>query len=155
MGDLGVRGARSSGRRDRPRGADHEPQDPSRHGRGADLANHRFTVRLYLTAGDGQPVDLGEGPIEAATHIEVGRPPGLEVGTPLDATLALNAGALPLAPGSYVLELQMDEVVRARTPFRVRTQHDAQSPARAETGLESPVIATDRRGLKPRPRMAA
>jgi hypothetical protein len=86
-----------------------------------DQANHRFDVRVYLTDAEGQQVDLGEGPIEARTAVEVGRPPGLDPGTPLDATLALNAGALPLEPGRYIWQLEMDQRILGRAPFRVRS----------------------------------
>jgi hypothetical protein len=87
-----------------------------------DMANQRFKVRVYLTTHEGDPVDLGGGPVEAATEIELGRPAGLERGTPLDATFAITAGALPLEPGTYVWMLDIDGTPRARTLFQLHTQ---------------------------------
>jgi hypothetical protein len=84
-------------------------------------ANHRFEIRVALVDSEGSPVDLGEGPIEALTELEVGRPPGVKPGSPLDATLALTAGALPLEAGAYVWVLEADGTERARAPFVLRS----------------------------------
>jgi hypothetical protein len=72
---------------------------------------HRFVLAL-LTA-DGQPVTVPgpQGPqaIEVQGGLEVGRPAGLTPGTPLDSTLAINFGPLPVPPGGrYVWRLSID-----------------------------------------------
>src|SRR5919199_1725985 len=71
-----------------------------------DQANHRFTFVLELVDADGTPVELpgaepdGDGgPVRVEGELEVGRPPGLRPGTPIDAVLAINFGPLPLPPG--------------------------------------------------------
>jgi len=71
---------------------------------------------------DGQAVDLGQGPIAATGNLEVGRPPGLRRGTPLDSVLALNFAGLELRPGGYVWQLSINGETKARTPFRVLSQ---------------------------------
>jgi hypothetical protein len=81
-----------------------------------DQANEKFEIVARLTNEDGEPV---EGAPEARGQLEVGRPPGLKRGTPLDSTLALNFTGLSLAPGGYVWELRVNDEVKARTPFRV------------------------------------
>jgi hypothetical protein len=70
-----------------------------------DRANERLSVRVELLDADGKPVKLGgpEGdePIAAEAELEVGRPPGVDRGSPLNAAFALNVGPLPLSPGRY------------------------------------------------------
>jgi hypothetical protein len=84
-----------------------------------DRANQQFRMRAALVTDDGEDVDLGGGPVAAEGELEVGRPPGLRPGTPLDSTLALNFAGLALAPGGYVWQLEVDGHVLARAPFRV------------------------------------
>src|SRR3972149_2492159 len=60
-------------------------------------------LRLALGPGDGEPVLLPEPdgeprPVDVAAKFEVGRPPGLRPGTPLDYVMALNIAAMPLPP---------------------------------------------------------
>lgn len=82
-------------------------------------ANRQIPLRVSLLTADGAPVDLGAGPIEQATQFELGRPTGLERGTPLDAMIAINAGILPLDAGRYVWRVEIDGEVKARAPFRI------------------------------------
>lgn len=84
-----------------------------------DMANRQIPVRVVLVTSDGQPVDLGGGPIQAETIIEVGRPPGLEQGTPLDAMIAINLGGISLQAGRYVWELSVEGESAARASFQV------------------------------------
>jgi hypothetical protein len=84
-----------------------------------DRANEQFHMRAALVTDDGQAVELGAGPVAADGQLEVGRPPGLRPGTPLDSTLALNFAGLELAPGGYVWQLEVNGAVLARAPFRV------------------------------------
>jgi hypothetical protein len=83
------------------------------------MANQKIELDTRLLTAAGEPVDLGDGPVQARATIEVGRPPGVEPGTSLDTPLALNTGLLPLAPGSYVWHVEAGGDVLARAPFRV------------------------------------
>jgi len=69
-----------------------------------DQANARHTFELSLLDADGNPVVVttpqGEQPVQINGEFEVGRPPGLIPGTPIDMTMAANIGPLPLAGGS-------------------------------------------------------
>lgn len=85
---------------------------------------HQFVARL-VTA-DGEQVttpnpDGDEEPIEVKVEgtFETGRPPGLELGTELDAPFVLPFNGLALPAGSYVWELEIDGTVEARATFRV------------------------------------
>jgi len=84
-----------------------------------DQSNQPFDVHLHLITAEGAPVDQGEGPVEARARMEVGRPPGIRRGAPLVSVLVLNIGALALPAGSYVWELDIDNVEYAREPFDV------------------------------------
>jgi hypothetical protein len=68
-------------------------------------ANVRHGLRLALFDEDERPVVIptqtGEQPFEFHIPFEVGRPAGLQAGTPLDVTLAINMGPFPLQPGSW------------------------------------------------------
>jgi len=87
-----------------------------------DQANEPLDLNAALVTEDGQAVDLGQGPIAATGNLEVGRPPGLRRGTPLDSVLALNFAGLELRPGGYVWQLSINGETKARTPFRVLSQ---------------------------------
>lgn len=82
-----------------------------------DEANKRHSLELALLNSDGQPVtvptpigdQLGDQPVVLRGDFEVGRPPGLKPGTPLDMALALNIGPLPLkADSRYVWRCSID-----------------------------------------------
>lgn len=92
-----------------------------------DRANEALPLKLELVDADGRPAALGEGPdgsqqrIEFTTTIEVGRPPGLTPGTPIDASFMVNVAPLPLPPGRYTWRLELaDDVVS--TSFQVVAQ---------------------------------
>jgi hypothetical protein len=80
-----------------------------------DQANKRHHVVLELKDEDGEPVVLPASngdpkPVRVDADLEVGRPPGLAAGTPLDAPMAVNIGALPLIPGKrYTWELSIND----------------------------------------------
>lgn len=83
-----------------------------------DQANtpHSFTVELL--DADGVPVSFaGEDGEEQAVafggDFEVGRPPGLKPGTPLDFPVAINFTPLPLEPGRYQWRLTIDGTSQA------------------------------------------
>src|SRR5215210_6399036 len=79
-------------------------------------ANYRHRVRATLMTEDGEPVDLGEGPIVAEGDFEVGRPAGISPGTALDAAFVLKFNGLPLQVGGYVWELYINDELEARAP---------------------------------------
>ena len=66
-----------------------------------DQANKKHSFKLALLDSDGRPVSLPEGkPVIVEGEFEVGRPPGLKAGSPLDVVVALNIQRGPLAPDS-------------------------------------------------------
>ena len=78
-----------------------------------DEANRRHDLRVELLDSDGHPVRLGaaeEGQrFVIESNFEVGRPPGLRPGTPIDLGLAINVGPVPLPPGGrYEWRLSID-----------------------------------------------
>lgn len=87
-----------------------------------DHTNRPIAIRTTLLNEDGQPVAFPTGQLGAEGEIEIGRPPGWKPGTPLDAPFVMDVGGVSLGPGGYVWELEVDGVVRARTPFRVLSQ---------------------------------
>ncbi|HXG77703.1 MAG TPA: hypothetical protein VNJ53_14140 [Gaiellaceae bacterium] len=97
-----------------------------------DQANtpHHFSVELL--DADGQPVTVEteegeEQPVAFGGDFEVGRPPGLKPGTPLDFPVAVNSSPLPLPPGRYEWRLTIDGISREdwTLPFTVRERAEA------------------------------
>ena len=84
-----------------------------------DLANTKLPFSLQLEDADGRPVILGGGPVDMKSEFEVGRPPGLDPGSPIDASFQLSVQPMPLAPGRYQWRLQVgvDEFAES---FQVR-----------------------------------
>lgn len=86
-------------------------------------ANERIPIEATLITDHGEPVlqerDAGEEPVRAEGQMELGRPPGLRHGTPLDATFVLDFEGLDLDVGGYVWELKVDDTEAARIPFQV------------------------------------
>lgn len=75
-----------------------------------DEANRRHRFQLNLLDADGKPVIIGNQPVSITGEFEAGRPAGLLPGTPLDVTLAINIGPLPIQPGSrYVWRLSIND----------------------------------------------
>jgi hypothetical protein len=78
-----------------------------------DQANRSHSWSIELLSEDGQPVTIadpnGERPLRIEGKFEVGRPPGLKPGTPLDVPLAMSIGPLPLPPGRYIWRLVIDD----------------------------------------------
>ncbi len=82
-----------------------------------DQANTLHTFRVELLDADGEPVvldspDEGEQEVAFGGEFEVGRPPGLKPGTPLDFPLAMNSTPLPLEQGRYEWRLTIDGEAR-------------------------------------------
>ncbi len=96
-----------------------------------DQANtrHAFTVELLDADGAHVVLETGEEEEEEQSvafggEFEVGRPPGLKPGTPLDFPVAMNSSPLPLEPGRYEWRLTIDDQARQdwSVPFTVRAE---------------------------------
>ena len=92
-----------------------------------DQANTRHAFSVALLDADGAEVVLQteeeeEQPVAFGGEFEVGRPPGLKPGTPLDFPVAVNSTPLPLEPGRYEWRLTIDDESREfwTAPFTVR-----------------------------------
>lgn len=89
-----------------------------------DRTNTPLAMRLQLVDADGQEVALvdaeGEGhTLDFASTLEVGRPPGLPPGTPIDSSFVVNVPSLPLPGGRFGWRLQVGDEVFL-TSFSVR-----------------------------------
>jgi hypothetical protein len=78
-----------------------------------DRANQKHRCQIDLIDADGQPVQIetpeGLRPVQMSADFEVGRPPGLKPGTPIDLPLAINVGPMPIPPGGrYEWRLSID-----------------------------------------------
>ena len=79
-----------------------------------DEANARHDLRIELIDADGRPILVGSPedqgkPVVIESQFEVGRPPGLRPGTPIDLAFAVNISPLPLPPGGrYEWRLTID-----------------------------------------------
>lgn len=78
-----------------------------------DRTNTPLALKLQLQSEDGQPVVL-LGPsgdldqrIEFEAQLEVGRPPGLKPGTPIDSSFAVNVPSMQLSAGRYTWMLEV------------------------------------------------
>ena len=80
-----------------------------------DEADRRHRLRLELLGADGDlvEIDLPDGRKTTLTienEFEVGRPEGLKPGTPIELSLALSLGPLPLPPASrFEWRLHIDD----------------------------------------------
>jgi hypothetical protein len=83
-------------------------------------ANRPHTLGLKLMTDDGAAAMDSDGrDIAISGKMEVGRPPGLTEGTPLDLPLSFRFEDLPLNEGRYRWELLVDEAVIASVSFDV------------------------------------
>jgi hypothetical protein len=85
-----------------------------------DQTNRKVQFEVKLLTEDGEQVDLGRGPVGGSGEFEVGRPAGLKPGSPIDVPLALPFVAMPLKPGGYVWELDINGTTMSRIPFRLQ-----------------------------------
>ncbi|WP_378101770.1 DUF6941 family protein [Cellulomonas sp. T2.31MG-18] len=93
-----------------------------------DQANMRHEIRMWLERQDGERVERVDEfgrtvPIQLDGNFEVGRPPGVLSGTPLDVPIALLIPPLPLQPGGryrWVLEVDGRTQEDWNLPFSVR-----------------------------------
>jgi hypothetical protein len=94
-----------------------------------DQSNTRHSFSVALLDSDGAEVVLetdeeGQQAVAFGGEFEVGRPPGLKPGTPLDFPVAVNSTPLPLEAGRYEWRLTIDGKSREdwTMPFTVRTE---------------------------------
>ncbi len=93
-----------------------------------DQANTRHNFTVELLDADGAEVVLeteeDEQSVAFGGEFEVGRPPGLKPGTPLDFPVAVNSTPLPLEPGRYEWRLTIDDRSQEfwTLPFTVRAE---------------------------------
>jgi hypothetical protein len=88
-------------------------------------ANRPHTLEALLVDEDARPVRVGEPAAEVKVQgtFEVGRPPGLPAGTPLDFSLAVNLGPLELPAGAaYFWAVSIDGREVRHVRFRTRPQ---------------------------------
>lgn len=73
-----------------------------------DRTNVPHSVEIKLVTEDGEPVkDDADAPIAMDGKVEVGRPPGIKPGTPIDAPLAIRVPQIALPPDGYRWELHV------------------------------------------------
>jgi len=85
-----------------------------------DQTNRPVKIQAALVDDDGQSVEVeAAAVVRAEGELEVGRPPGLKPGMPIDAPFVLKFNGLALPAGGYVWELEIDGSCKARAPFRV------------------------------------
>jgi hypothetical protein len=82
-------------------------------------ANAPHAVVAELVTQDGPPAVMNDQPVRIEGQIEVGRPPGIPAGTPLDAPMALTINGIQLEPGGYRWQLSVDGDVVAEASFLV------------------------------------
>ncbi len=99
-------------------------------------ANRKHNVSIKLLTADGRPfmvpgpVEKQEQEVRIDAEIEVGRPPGLVEGAPLDTVMAINIGPLPLPPGQrfeWVVEINKKTEDHWRAAFSTRTSVQAET----------------------------
>lgn len=97
-----------------------------------DRANLDHNWLIEMLDEDGQPVMVGERPLQIRGNVVAGRPAGARPGTPLPIPLAINLGALKL-PGDkrYTFQLSIDGESRPgwRVSFDSRADAKATPPA--------------------------
>ena len=94
-----------------------------------DQSNTVHTFAVQLLDADGEPVVLetseeDEQPVAFGGDFEVGRPPGLKPGTPLDFPVAMNSTPLPLEPGRYEWRLTIDGQSRQDWTLAFTVRHE-------------------------------
>jgi hypothetical protein len=85
-----------------------------------DQANTQLNIEAVLVTEDGEPGLVGGKQIKAEGQAEVGRPPGIKRGSPIDLVFALNFGQIGLGPGGYRWELYVNQTLEAAASFHVQ-----------------------------------
>ncbi|MCI0635959.1 MAG: hypothetical protein L0206_18895 [Actinobacteria bacterium] len=106
-------------------------------------ANLKHTFEFRLVDGDGQAVELptqvGSQEVVIGGDFEVGRPPGLVPGSPLDYVLAINFQSLPLPPGGrFEWRLSIDGTHEADWTVGFTTRQSAAPTTEGQSAPESP-----------------
>lgn len=71
--------------------------------------NEKIDVHFDLLTEDGHPVTDAQGiPLSMQGQVEVGRPPGVEPGIPIDVPLVFTVGGVGLGPGRYTWRLSIN-----------------------------------------------
>lgn len=71
--------------------------------------NQPIVLQVDLLTEDGQlVVDQSGQPRRLTAELEVGRPPGLAPGIPIDVPMALPVGGVLLPPGRYTWQLRVN-----------------------------------------------
>ena len=83
-----------------------------------DQTNQKFNFVAKLMSEDGEQVRDEEDDILAAGDLEIGRPPGIKPGTPLNLPLAPAFNNVSLPAGGYRWEVHIDGTLMATAPFR-------------------------------------
>ena len=84
-----------------------------------DRANIPHEWRIELVDEDGQPVVINDKAVVLQGRFEAGRPAGLQPGTPLGVSLAINLSPFPIVGGrSYAFALTIND--ERRPDWRVR-----------------------------------
>jgi hypothetical protein len=101
-----------------------------------DEANRPYRLEIDLVTEDGRPVQIpgptGELPVHIGMDVEAGRPAGVRAGTPLNVPIAINIGALPIAPDarySWVFRINGETHDMWRLPFAARAVPAQPGPA--------------------------
>lgn len=94
-----------------------------------DQSNRTHHWRIELLDADGRqvllPTPVGDQPIVLEGDFEVGRPPGLPEGTPLDLPLALNLAHVPFPHGQrLVWKLWIDDETSEEWDLAFTTRPD-------------------------------
>ncbi len=85
---------------------------------------HSFAARLVTEDGLDPFLPQPDGSLDASRvefqgRFEAGRPAGLAPGAELDAPFAVNIAGLPLIPGRYEWQVEIDQTVVGRVAFTV------------------------------------
>ncbi len=95
-----------------------------------DRTNQKLPTSLAMLDADGQLVTLPDGTaVRSAQTIEVGRPPGLDPGSMIEASFSLSLPPLPLPPGRYQWRLEVAGEVVQTVSFQVRAPQAGGFPA--------------------------
>lgn len=84
-----------------------------------DQANVQHTLRADLLTSDGDLVSIEGNDLSLQGGFEIGRPPGVKPGTPLNTPIAMTINGLVLDVGGYEWRLFIDDEPVARRPFQV------------------------------------
>ena len=95
--------------------------------------NQKHELKVELLDGDYNPVlvptPAGNAALIVNGNFEVGRPPGIIVGSPLDVPFAFNIGAIPLEPSRrYIWRLSIDGRTDENWEVAFSTRPSGQAP---------------------------